>query len=204
MTTEEYFEIIVEDEDAPVSVTVLNRGTGAGGANTNINGLSYEDKTDLKSLYSSCDINKKDNYKTIRFTGYDGIELINANKSALHKYMLKINEKNTSILPAAGCKEPDEAYVNDTHKIIFIIEKKFQQGPGSVDEKIQTGPFKKLHYGKLFPNYKIYYIYCLSDWFKRPEYASVLDYLTECSIQIFWGNDDDYKNKMVEFICSQN
>lgn len=202
MNTE--FEIIVDDE--PVSTTILNKGTGAGGANTNANGLPYEQKTDLKTLYSSCNFikNKKENYQIIRFIGYDSIELINANKSWLHKYMEKNNEKNTNIIPACGCKEPDEAYINESKKILFVIEKKFQQGTGSVDEKLQTGPFKKMHYRKLFPNYKIHYIYCLSDWFKRPAYASELEYLIECDIPIFWGNDDDCKNKIIDFICSQN
>jgi hypothetical protein len=113
------------------------------------------------------------------------------------------NEKNINIQPAAGCKKPDEAYINETRKQLFIIEKKFQQGPGSVDEKLQTGLFKKTHYKKLFPNYTIHYVYCLSDWFKREEYMSVLEYLQESNIPVFWGNDADYKNKMVDFICLQ-
>jgi hypothetical protein len=36
------------------SVQIINRGTGAGGANTNVNGLSYEEKTDLSCLYTEC------------------------------------------------------------------------------------------------------------------------------------------------------
>ena len=60
---------------------------------------------------------------------------------------------------------------------MFIIEKKFQQTSGSVDEKIQTGYFKKMHYEELFTHFKIYYIYCLSDWFKKEEYKSTINYL---------------------------
>ena len=112
-----------------------------------------------------------------------------------------INEKNTTLQPAAGCKEPDEAYIDNVRKTIFIIEKKFQQTEGSVDEKIQTGPFKKFHYSQQFPNYKIHYIYCLSDWFKRAEYTSVLDYLLNNDIPIFWGNDENYKNNIITYLC---
>lgn len=181
---------------------IINKGTGAGGSNTNLNGLSYEDKTDLSCLYTECIQEKKEKARTIKFPSFDG-HLINANKSALHKYMTKIGEKNTDLQPAAGCKEPDEAYIDINKKALYIIEKKFQQTPGSVDEKLQTGPFKKHHYGKLFPNYHVYYIYCLADWFKREEYLSVLEYLEESDIPIFWGNDPNYKTNIIDFICFQ-
>lgn len=178
----------------------INKGNKAGGANTNVNGLSYEDKTDLSCLYISCIQEKKEKKRTIKFEGYNE-ELINVNKSALHKYMSDIGEKNINLQPAAGCKEPDEAYIDNSKKAVYIIEKKFQQTPGSVDEKLQTGPFKKHHYSKLFPNYKVHYIYCLSDWFKREEYTSVLEYLSDSNIPIFWGNDTNYKSLMIDFIC---
>ena len=189
-------------EEEVIQSQVINRGTGAGGANTNVNGLSYEEKTDLSTLYIECIQEKKEKARTIKFAGYDK-SLINVNKSALHKYMTKIGEKNSHLQPAAGCKEPDEAYVDNSKKSVYIIEKKFQQTPGSVDEKLQTGPFKKRHYGKLFPNYHIHYIYCLADWFKREEYESVLEYLDESDIPIFWGNELNYKQKIIDFICNR-
>jgi hypothetical protein len=173
---------------------IINNGTGAGGANTNKNGLSYEEFTDLKDKYK-----KKDNDYEVIFEGFDN-KFIKANKSEFHKYMEKIGEKNLDLQPAAGCKQPDEAYIDLNKKNIFIIEKKFQQGPGSVDEKIQTGPFKKMHYKELFPNFKIYYIYCLSDWFKRDEYRSVLCYLEKNDIPIFWGSSETFKEDIIKFI----
>jgi hypothetical protein len=184
------------------SVQIINRGTGAGGANTNVNGLSYEEKTDLSCLYTECVQKKDETLRTIKFAGFDG-EFINVNKSALHKYMTKIGEKNIDLQPAAGCIYPDEAYLDTTRKTLYIIEKKFQKGKGSVDEKLQTGPFKKTHYGKLFPNYTVHYIYCLADWFKRDEYASVLEYLEENDIPVFWGSDPECKKNIVDFICFQ-
>ena len=191
--------IIEEDNESPI--VIINKGTGAGGANTNKNGLSYEEKTNLETLYSECTENKKNKSKIIKFIGYEN-ELINANKSMLHKYMENLGEKDTSLQSAAGCKEPDEAYIDLARKYIFIIEKKFQQTPGSVDEKIQTAAFKKYHYSNLFPNFKIHYIYCLSDWFKRDEYKSVLEYLSNINIPIFWGNDEEYKKNIINFMCS--
>ena len=203
MTDKRKPAFIIEDDDNVETTKIVNKGTGAGGANTNVNGLSYEDKTNLETLYTVLKtekIDKKTELKTIKFPNYE-ISLINANKSKLYKYLKSINEKNTTLQPAAGCKEPDEAYIDNVRKTIFIIEKKFQQTEGSVDEKIQTGPFKKFHYSQQFPNYKIHYIYCLSDWFKRAEYTSVLDYLLNNDIPIFWGNDENYKNNIITYLC---
>jgi hypothetical protein len=203
MTDKRKPAFIIEDDDNVETAKIVNKGTGAGGANTNVNGLSYEDKTNLEPLYTVLKtekIDKKTELKTIKFPNYE-LSLINANKSKLYKYLKGINEKNTTLQPAAGCKEPDEAYIDNVRKTIFIIEKKFQQTEGSVDEKIQTGPFKKFHYSQQFPNYKIHYIYCLSDWFKRAEYTSVLDYLLNNDIPIFWGNDENYKNNIITYLC---
>lgn len=200
------FEIIESDneddsQDINKSQNIKNKGTGAGGANTNLYGLSYEDKTNLEELFSELKCDKKSKIRNIKFNNYQN-ELVNVNKSNLYKFMEKIGEKNDKLQPAAGCKEPDEAYIDINKKMVFIIEKKFQQTSGSVDEKIQTGPFKKIHYSKQFPNYKVNYIYCLSDWFKRDEYTSVLDYLKENNIPVFWGNDLNYKEDIIKFICS--
>jgi hypothetical protein len=178
---------------------VTNKGTGAGGANTNKNGLAYEELTDLSEKFKK-NIPIKKGINEVEFEGYER-KLIQASKDNLKKYMKEIGELNEQIKPAPGCKEPDEAYVDPEQKIVFIIEKKFQQGPGSVDEKIQTSDYKLYHYKKLFPNYKkIYYMYCLSDWFKRDEYKDSLIYLEEKKVPVFWGSSETYKQDIIEFI----
>lgn len=177
---------------------IINKGTG-GGSKTNGNGLPYEELTDLKDRYNSCNLNKEHNVEEVTFEGYDRT-FVKANKSACHKYMKKIGANNPELKPASGCKEPDEAYIDPDKKIAFIIEKKFQRTGGSVDEKIQTGHFKQIHYKQLFPEFKIYYIYCLSKWFKNDEYKSVLDYLEKNEIHIFWGNSETYKDDIIKFM----
>jgi hypothetical protein len=193
-----------ETESNPTGVFEKNKGTGAGGANTNKNGLPYENITDLCTLYEEigAPIDKK--YKSVKFVQHSEKIFINVNKSKLHSYMLYIQERNETIIPASGCKSPDEAYVDNETKNVFIIEKKYQRGTGSVDEKIQTGPFKKEHYSELFPNYKIHYIYCLCNWFKRDEYVSILNYLTKNNIPVFWGEDPNYKDDIVSYIVSNS
>ena len=75
---------------------------------------------------------------------------------------------------------PDEAYFDTKNNEVIIYEKKSQQTEGSADEKLQTCAFKILEYKKLFSTFhlnKISYIYILSDWFKKPMYKDVLEYI---------------------------
>ena len=181
----------------PKKPKIINKGTGAGGENTNKNGLQFEEVADLKDRYESIQTSRNGIGSEVKFKGHLRT-FIKVSKSALHKYMEKIGEKNMTLKLAAGCKLPDEAYIDLEEKNIFIIEKKFQQTSGSVDEKLQTGCFKQLHYKELFPNFKIHYMYCLSDWFQRDEYKSVLNYLKDGGIHVFWGNSE--KEKIIEFI----
>lgn len=102
---------------------------------------------------------------------------------------------------AHGCKNPDECYIDKENKIMFILEKKFQQVGGSVCEKIQTPDFKIWQYNRTFPEYTIIYIYCLSKWFENNCIAE-LEYLEYKNIPVFWGNDINYKSKIVKFITN--
>ena len=62
---------------------------------------------------------------------------------------------------------------------LFIIEVKYQQVAGSVDEKLQTCDFKRKQYLKLVQplGIKVEYVYVLNDWFKHPSYKDVLAYI---------------------------
>jgi hypothetical protein len=63
---------------------------------------------------------------------------------------------------------PDDAIYVINNNTIFIIEIKYQEVAGSVDEKLQTCGFKLRQYQKLFAplNYEVEYIYILNDWFR--------------------------------------
>lgn len=183
-------------EDKTASSNIMNRGTGAGGSNTNKNGLSYEDKTDLSTHYKI--ISEKNGIKTVKFNEYNRI-FIFPKKKDLIKYMTISGNIDTNVIPGHGCKRPDESFICEERKTVFIIEKKFQQTPGSVCEKIQTAPFKLNQYKKMFPEYNIYYIYCLSDWFKSNCIAE-LEYLKDEGIPVFWGNSDKYKEEIIDYI----
>jgi len=64
---------------------------------------------------------------------------------------------------------------------LIVIETKFQETPGSADEKITTADYKRIYYKKLtkgLGTIGIDYIYLLSDWFKN-NYKDELEYLEE-------------------------
>lgn len=83
-----------------------------GGPDTNKNGPSYESFT----------IRFNDNSKLF----------IKTKQSNLFKCMKEYMDE--TVLSAHGCKNPDECYIDQDPEepTIFIIEKKFQQCPGSV------------------------------------------------------------------------
>ncbi len=74
---------------------------------------------------------------------------------------------------------PDDALLVIIRETLFIIEVKYQQVAGSVDEKLQTCDFKRKQYQKLVQTLglKVEYVYVLNDWFRSPSYKDVLDYI---------------------------
>lgn len=189
--------VIIEGDSSTVTEPVSNRGTGAGGSNTNKNGLPYEELTDLESEYTVISSDDKHS-KNIQFSASDRIFKM-TKQSGLFKCMN--THVNKEVAKGHGCKNPDECYIDEESKTIFILEKKFQQVSGSVCEKIQTSDFKIWQYNRTFPEYKIVYLYCISDWFKENCKAE-LEYLEYKKVQVFWGNDKNYKSKVIDFMLN--
>lgn len=175
---------------------IKNKGTGAGGSNTNKNGISYEEITDLEDKIINIEKNVFSNI--IKFKNNEKL-FIKTKQSNFFKCMEY--EINKNIEKAHGCKNPDECYIDKELKNIFIIEKKFQQCSGSVCEKIQTPDFKLWQYSRTLPNYNIVYIYCLSNWFKKNCIAE-LEYLNYKNISYFWGDSETYKEDIINFIIN--
>ena len=76
---------------------------------------------------------------------------------------------------------PDNGLFVIVRDTLFIIEIKFQQVAGSVDEKLQTCDFKRKQYSKLVQsqNWKVEYVYVLNDWFKQDSYTDTLNYINK-------------------------
>tara|TARA_B100001758_G_C18361730_1_gene586148 strand:- start:405 stop:1319 length:915 start_codon:yes stop_codon:yes gene_type:complete len=181
-----------------------NKGTGAGGKKTNKNGLSYEDKVKIKEnkRYKYTDIINISN-KKIDVVKIDNIQFIKANKRKLNIYM-KQYKKYKNPCPD-GCKilQPDDCYIDEKNKIIYIIEIKYQEMSGSVDEKIQSGPCKRYSYNRLYPKYNIKYCYCLNNWYKSEKYYLPREFLENNNIKIFWGDDNDYQDNILDWITNK-
>jgi hypothetical protein len=184
--------------DKNVNKNIINRGTGAGGSNTNKNGLSYEELTEINDSdrYITKDTIKIKN-KKISQVEIDSKPFIKVIKGELKFYMMYINKFN---IDSEKSLQPDECYIDEENKTINIIEKKFQQSSGSVDEKIQTGDFKRWFYKEQYPEYTIKYCYCLSDWFKQKRYNPEFRYLKNHNIKVFYGSDDLYVDKLLDWI----
>ena len=134
--------------------------------------------------------------KIVKFGAADKL-FLRTEKNGLFKAVVY----DTSIIKAHGCKQPDECYIDEASKVIFILEKKFQQCSGSACEKIQTAQFKRWQFMETFPTYTVEYFYCLSDWFKNNCKREV-EWLNKIGVRVFWGDDSEYKKKVVDFMVN--
>ena len=177
---------------------INNRGTGAGGAQTNANGLPYEILTSLDTEFTvTRNINK--HIRIILFNGYNG-NFVHTMQNGFKIYMRERNQINDNAVFPHGCKRPDECIIDEENKKLWVIEKKFQQTSGSVCEKIQTGIFKKIAYNRLFPEYTVYYIYCLSRWLFDNISPITIEENINNGVMMFCGDDDNYKRNIIQYI----
>ena len=160
---------------------MINKGKGGG--NT-ITGLNFEREKDILSL-----LKKKQGYKikgAVIF--YNEKEVARSyKKNALYKFLESEKVDYKKIISKKLL--PDEALYVIVNNTLFVIEVKFQEVAGSVDEKLQTCDFKRKQYAKLLAplNIEVEYIYILSDWFKKLEYKDVLDYIISVGCQYYFG-----------------
>lgn len=157
---------------------------GKGGSLTK-SGLRFESRTDLKTLFG-------------RINGYriDGNYLIFNSElvAKLYKkhefYSLFLSKLNVDWKSKISKKLiPDASIFVISGKTLFIIEIKFQEVEGSVDEKLQTCDFKKKQYGRLLEGtgISIEYVYVLNDWFNDPDYRDVLKYIKSVDCHYFFN-----------------
>lgn len=155
---------------------------GVGGGNTKT-GLLYEGQTDLSNFLSS-----QPGYTVEGGNVFYKAELVARvfKKFDLYKLLQEHGIKWNEIISKRLL--PDNGILVLANKTFFIIEVKYQQGKGSVDEKLQTCDFKKKQYEKLFAETgtKVEYVYLLSDWFKDPVYKDSLDYIKSVGCHYFF------------------
>lgn len=131
-----------------------------GGANTNRNGLHFEQTTSLNTALQNAGFiidNNCEVYYRNQLLGYS------INQDEFSTVFLRQNGVNDRAINSKRWK-PDEAFINELDKTVYIIEKKFQHTNGSVDEKLATFPFKIREYKRLLDpiDYDLVYMYLLS------------------------------------------
>ena len=146
---------------------------GIGGANTQT-GLRFEGQVDFSTF-----IQKQKDYSIegIKIL-YKGEEVgLTFKKHGLYSYL----EENSIDYNDFISKKllPDDVVFVIANNTMHIIEIKFQEVEGSTDEKLQTCDFKIKQYRKLLArlNVEVKYIYILNEWFEKPAYKDVLDYI---------------------------
>lgn len=156
-----------------------------GGRQTTKNGLRFEQDVDLVTIIQNAGIKTTTVQKertNSTYRTYDTNDILTGmitQKQHLYTYFLKpigidYQERISSQLL------PDKVFINYINKTIYILEDKYQSTSGSVDKKLSGFEFEIYQYNKLFAGlgYSVKYIYILSDWFKRPKYRDLLEYMT--------------------------
>jgi hypothetical protein len=184
------------------SNTIQNRGTGASGANTNLNGISFEKKTDNESrLLENRFIRKPIPGSKAKYAYYLEREIspdesiTYLTQSGLKLYFAHLfNNKDI-------CREPDEAYLfrNGDKYTLKILEKKNQNTEGSVDTKLLAGKgFIDEYEFILGPNFTVKYAFCISEFLKK-DYISdrkknqALRHINQkYGIDVLYGDDENY------------
>lgn len=191
-----------------------NRGTGSGGKNTNKTGKSFEDKTSIeqyleKNGYVKNMFDKENKYGYFYEIINGDTKIIYLKQTGLKKYLT--NNYNITCF----YKQPDEAYIIEqkNNKILKILEKKNQNGKGSVEEKLKTAVYvRDVEYSKNINKVfnKTEYAYCVNQYLyntinqNKKKYEDMRNYFKENNIQIFNGDDENYFQSLYNSFVIKN
>lgn len=156
---------------------------GKGGGRT-VTGLHFEKRKPLEEAilslpgYSIAE-------DVVRFRGQEVARFYTKNK--LYKNLLEPKGVDYKKLISKKLL-PDDAIFIVSNNTLFIVEIKFQEVAGSVDEKLQTCDFKNKQYQKLLSplGIKVKYVYVLNDWFDKKEYKDVLEFVKAVGCYYFF------------------
>lgn len=161
------------------------KNTVGGGNQTNINGLGFEQETTLADALIAAGFLLTP--KNLIYVGKENVGKLASKHSLYRDFLEPLGVDWRDYLSKRML--PDDCFINYRNKTVYVIEKKFQSSAGSVDEKLQTCDFKRKQYEKLFKciGYEIKYTYLLCDWFKKPEYRDVLEYIKSVGCDYFFN-----------------
>lgn len=184
-----------------------NKGSGAGGFKTNENGKKFEEITNNEMRLLSqgftktfMNKNKYGYYLSKKFEEQSSCsEIVFVLQGGLIDYMKHVFEITLF-------RNPDEAYIirrPGEKTVIKILEKKNQNGQGSVETKLWAAPSLKREYELVCgEDFEIRYAFCLNDWFKKQKsdkYIYLQMILEENDIDVFYA-DDNYFHELDKWI----
>jgi len=181
---------------------ITNKGTGAGGANTNYYGKKFEEKTNNENRLLNNGFVKKSFSKKPKkaYDYYLSKEYEDKNVVFVLQNGLKMYMKNKYNIELFRC--PDEAYIIEYktgRKVIKILEKKEQNVEGSVETKLWSGPSLKREYELVLgTEFEVHYGFCVSEFLKKKltsnekKYTILNTIFNENNIVVLFGDDDDY------------
>ena len=157
---------------------------GTGGGRT-VTGLRFESRVTLEKVITAIP-NYKVSNDVVYFKDKKVAEFYPKNK--LYKNLLQPHNIDYSKIISKRLL-PDESILILKDQTLFIIEIKFQEVAGSVDEKLQTCDFKNKQYKRLLKplNISVKYVYVLNDWFGKKEYEDVLAYIKSVGCYYFFN-----------------
>lgn len=155
-----------------------------GGSLTNKHGLQFEQTVSLNEALINAGFSVY-NDGTVSKNG-----VIVGYSREKHKFRKFLEIQGVNLSVNSDILLPDDAFINNMNKVVYIIEKKYQNGNGSVAEKIQTCEYKKRQYEKLVyqMSFKVEYIYILSDFFRQPKFSDALAFIKSKKCQYFFNS----------------
>ncbi len=196
-------ELVMTKENTQLIIT--NKGTCAGGANTNYYGKQFEEKTNnqqrllemgyIKHSFAATNKKSKKIYDYYLSKSFQDKTVIFVLQNGLKMYM-----KNKYNIDLFRC--PDEAYIfeyKNGRKVIKILEKKEQHVNGSVETKLWSGPSLKREYELLLgSDFDVFYGFCVSVFLKQKivsnekKYTILKTIFNENNIDVLFGDDENY------------
>ena len=190
---------------------IVNKGTGAGGANTNVNGKSFEQKTENESRLIASGFVRKS------IPGYKGkyafylVKEISPTQSITYLTQGGLKAYFEHFFKKEMCRQPDEAYLfrNGTTYTLKVLEKKNQNTGGSVDTKLLAGPgFIEEYQILLGDAFTVHYAFCISAFLKKDYVSDTVKYKAlrtineRHGIKVLYGDDADYYETLDAWINS--
>lgn len=191
-------ELNATEKNNPV---IINKGTGAGGANTNFYGKKFEDKTNNQNRLFEMGYSKNNytkNKKTNDFylsKTFEDKTVVFVLQNGLKTYM-----KYKYNIDMFRC--PDEAYIieyTSGKKVIKILEKKEQNVEGSVETKLWAGPSLRREYELVLDSeFEVHYGFTVNEFLKKKltsndkKYTILNTIFQENNIVVLFGDDENY------------